>query len=86
MFGLLKDKIPLFDGVRVLDTHSLRVSIGSLYGVRPNQIAPKGRVPQKKANYPHFVDKGGGSPQMCIKNFLDVNIIIFKKSQKVQFK
>ena len=44
---------------------------------------------QKTANYPHFVDKGGG-PQMWIsdggegsshvdKKFLNVNIINFKK-------
>ena len=47
--------------------YSLRVSIGSLYGIRPNQILPKGRVKKNPANYPHFVDKGGGL-QMWISN------------------
>jgi len=60
MFGLLKDKIPLVCWSQG-SGYSLSVSIGSLYGVRPNQIPPKGKFSQKKtANYPYFVDKGGG--------------------------
>ena len=59
MFGLLKDKIPLVCWSQC-SGYSLSVSIGSLYGVRPNQIPPKGKFSQKKtANYPYFVDKGG---------------------------
>ena len=35
----------------------------------------------KTANYPHFVDKGGGH-QMWIKKFLNVNIINFENVDK----
>ena len=43
MFGLLKDKILLVFWSQG-SGYSPRVSIKSLYGVRPNQIPPKGRV------------------------------------------
>ena len=65
MFGLLKDKIPLVCWSQG-SGYSLSVSIGSLYGVRPNQIPPKGKFSQKKtANYPYFVDKGGEGVLKC---------------------
>ena len=54
MFGLLKDKIPLVCWSQG-SGYSLSVSIGSLYGVRPNQIPPKGKFSQKKRQIIHIL-------------------------------
>ena len=41
----------------------------------------EGLLKKKTANYPLFVDKGGG-PLMWIRKFLNVNIINFEKVDK----
>ena len=89
MFGLLKDKILLVcwsQGSR----YSLRVSIGSLYGVRPNQIPPMGRVPKNTENYPHFVDKEGGrglpyNPKLSIKLLPPIFVLVCHADSETVF-